>query len=258
MKLDLLFFCLLLGIFFIFGEEQVSRKKSRIPTQTFNCNWTNPKTGDTYDLSPLTNNNYDYFQNVTAKKWWVWINICRPVLVTQCGTSDGGIAACQQWDSNLGKAILGLGNTVIYSALPTADKGVVAQYSQGAAGRQFELSFWCTPHTGLGSPVFQVEQPPNYYRFDWETEYACPLGFQPPNSGGGKKLSIGSILLIVLLVLVVIYISAGITYNRIRKQKSGFELIPNVDLWTSLPGLVKDGVFFIISKTCRRNGYSQV
>jgi len=82
-----------------------------------------------------------------------------------------------------------------------------------------------------------------------------PPGPPPAN---GKKLSGGSILLILLLVVAVVYITAGLLWNKFKAQKNGVELVPNLDFWTSLPGLVKDGIMFPINKIRGRSGYSQV
>jgi len=229
------------------------------------CTWTDPSNGDKYDLSKLVNNTGDYFQNVTAKKWWVWINICRGLVINTCGTVQGGVGACQQWDPQTpqGKALLGTSSSVVYGSLQRGtkgQKGLSAKYSGGLGGRSFELDLQCTPKGGIGTPTFEIEQPTNYYNFGWATQYACPTNDGPSPSGKGKKkLSGGSIILILLLCLMIVYIAAGITYNKVRKQAAGLELIPNVEFWTSLPGLVKDGVMFIVNKTCRRGGgYQQV
>ena len=48
------------------------------------------------------------------------------------------------------------------------------------------------------------------------------------------------------------YLAAGIAFKAVKHQARGIEMIPNVDFWKSFPGLVKDGVMFLIHKVTRR------
>lgn len=49
---------------------------------------------------------------------------------------------------------------------------------------------------------------------------------------------------------------------RFKKGATGIEMIPNVEFWASLPGLVKDGIKFSFMNTCgkctNRSGYSSM
>jgi len=225
-----------------------------IAAQTPSCQFVDNK-GDKYDLSGMTNNNNDYFQNFASLKWDVWINVCRATLTNLCGA---GTAACQQWDPNspTGKAALGLANTMVLETLqkPSTKSpyGVTAQYTGGGGGREFEIDFQCNPGGGIGQFSFLNENPKLHYNFAWPTQYACPTNVVI--SGG---LSGGSIILIVLLVLVVAYLVAGILFNKFKRQLNGLELIPNFEFWAAIPLLVKDGFVFVMNKTIRR-GYQQV
>jgi len=226
-----------------------------IAAQTPSCQFVDNQ-GNKYDLSPMTNNNNDYFQNFASLKWDVWINVCRSTLTALCGT---GNAACQQWDPNspTGKAALGKQNTMALGSIqkPSTKSpyGVTAQYTGGADGREFEIDFQCNPGSGIGQFSFINENPKKHYNFAWPTQYACPTNVVI-SSGG---LTGGSIFLIILLVVVVAYIVAGILFNKFKRQASGLELIPNFEFWAAIPGLVKDGFQFTINKTIRR-GYQQV
>lgn len=66
------------------------------------------------------------------------------------------------------------------------------------------------------------------------TKYACV------KSG----LSVGSILDIIFISLLVVYLVAGILFNKYSKGATGKELIPNVNFWIDFPFLVKDGAVF--------------
>lgn len=69
----------------------------------------------------------------------------------------------------------------------------------------------------------------------WRHPQACPVQKK-------KKLSFGSIMLIILAVLVVLYFVIGIPVMRFIFKKRGVEMIPFVAFWTSIPRLVYEGV----------------
>jgi len=227
------------------------------------CTFTDSK-GDQYDLTPLKNDQTDYFQNIVSQHWNVWINICRPLVTPTCG--NNGAAGCQQWDPSTpaGKAVMGTVASMALSDLKNPGPGeqgkygVTVSFAEGGNGRSFEIDFQCNEAQNPGSFSFENENPPKHYNFAFPSKYACPTNKPPPPNGGGGKLSGGSILLILLLVVVIVYLVAGVLFNKLKAQKNGVELVPNIDFWTSLPGLVKDGIMFPIRKIQGRGGYNQV
>jgi len=231
------------------------QKLSSAQTNNYNCSWTNPQTGDVYNFNSLASSTADY--SVKTSSWNTWINVCRQIINTTCGVN---VAACQTWSG--GKATLGVATTAQWTSLVRSttqgQKGATLQFGNGTGGRSFEIDFQCVESAGVGAPNFEVETPKLFYNFAWASKVACPSGNVPtPNGPGG--LSGGSIFLILLLCLVVVYVAAGITFNVVKKKATGKEIIPNVEFWGSIPGLVKDGVMFIVNSTCRRGGsYSQV
>ena len=109
-----------------------------------------------------------------------------------------------------------------------------------------QIDFTCSESAGAGMPSYTMEVNLNYF-FTWTTSAACPEGGS--GSGGliGKTgLSGGSIFLIILLCCVVIYLVAGIVFKKVRMQAHGVEMIPNIDFWSSLPGLVRVSFLFRI------------
>jgi len=78
---------------------------------------------------------------------------------------------------------------------------------------------------------------------------ACKYVAKFSVSGG---LSAGSIILIVLFVSLILYIVAGVVWNKKKKGATGKELLPNHEFWFGFPGLVKDGFKYFVSKTCKR------
>jgi len=224
------------------------------------CTYKDSK-GHEYDLTPLRNDKEDYHipkGSATIVKWDIYLNMCRALVGQICAS---GTAGCQQWDPSKGvggRASMGAyaGSTFQAAQKPGKEgEGLTIQYINGDGNRQFEIDLACDPKAGVGAPVFSGESPTLHYNFLWTSAYGCPKN---GGGSGGGGLSGGSIFLILLLVLAVVYLVAGVLFNKFKRQASGVELIPNVGFWTSLPGLVKDGVLFIVHKFTKRGSYQQV
>jgi len=200
-----------------------------------------------YNINPLQNTSSDYVIN--SGLYIYYINVCGPVLAKQCLPTQA--VTCQTW--NGGKATLSVYNTGTAGPLSrsSGSEGFTVQFSGGDQGRSMEIDFVCSASAGIGSPSLQGENPKNHYIFTWNTQYVC-------TGGGSGGLSGGSIFLIIVLCVAVVYITAGILFNKFKKQATGIELIPNVEFWSSIPGLFKDGWMLIINKIRGRGGYSQV
>jgi len=89
------------------------------------------------------------------------------------------------------------------------------------------------------------------------SKYAC---FSDGGGGNSSKgLSIGSILCITILVLLIVYLVAGILINKyVRKVEAGESVVPNHSFWSALPGYVKDGCSFTVSKIKGNKEYEQI
>lgn len=81
---------------------------------------------------------------------------------------------------------------------------------------------------------------------------ACKNGCMVPEAQHG--LSTGSKLCISFFVLLASYFIIGSLYLKAVKQATGLDLLPNRDFWTSLPGLVQDGVLFFVSPCITTGG----
>lgn len=73
--------------------------------------------------------------------------------------------------------------------------------------------------------------------------YASPNACLKPSG-----ISAGSVIIIAFAGLIVVYLIGGVLFNKIKKGNTGKDLIPQRELWVSLPGLIKDGVFFLIKR----------
>jgi len=210
--------------------------------------------GDSYDLSSLKNDKTDQTVTISAMGQTVWINVCRPVLSSICSACCGtDVAACQQWDpkSQNGQASLGTVSGQQFTALsnaPAGKKGLTIQYTGGLNGRQMEIDFVCDSSAGQGAPVFTSENPVKHYNFQWSSAAACPIS---ATSGG---LDGGGIFLIILTCVAVVYCAAGFAVNWFKLQKRGVEAVPQWSFWSSIPGLTKDGVMFLVNKARGRGG----
>jgi len=57
---------------------------------------------------------------------------------------------------------------------------------------------------------------------------------------------------------LALYFVVGILFLKFARNASGVEMIPQHDFWFSLPGLVKDGVMFIVNKIRGGNTYQTI
>jgi len=219
------------------------------------CVWTDPGTGKIYDLSPLSgkgNSNGDYYlPKGPGQGWDIWLQVCAQLATPTCGNN---IAGCQSWSAS-GKASIGAANSLQFqpaAGLNPGQYGVTIEFTQGDLDRRMEIDFVCDSGAGNGMPAFSGESPTHHYNFKWTSAMSCPVS----GSGG---LSGGSILLIIFAGLLVIYVVAGVLFNILKRHATGVEIIPNVELWISIPGLVKDGVMYLVHKTIRRgDSYTHV
>jgi len=206
--------------------------------------------GLNFDLTPLSQSS-DYQLTIVTEgnqPTQGFINVCTPLKTATCGANAAG---CQTWTG--GYAMLGAAtpfNLVGVQTDGTDGYGVMAAYANGNSGRTMEITFICDPNAGTGNPIFVAEVNTNY-KFNWITAAGCPTNVNfggGGSGGGGGGLSGGSILLIILLCVTVVYLVGGVLLNKFARHKEGMEMVPNVEFWISIPGLVKDGVLFIVHK----------
>ena len=62
-----------------------------------------------------------------------------------------------------------------------------------------------------------------------------------------KTSNFGYGFLTTFTIFTISYLIGGCYYNKYAKKKSGLDVIPNLDFWSNLKGLVKDGISFSIS-----------
>eukprot|EP00040_Diaphanoeca_grandis_P003900 m.26328 g.26328 ORF g.26328 m.26328 type:complete len:243 (-) comp15359_c0_seq1:192-920(-) len=143
-----------------------------------------------------------------------------------CDSSVGCVGF--QWKPNPGGVFMGQETVLITLTQPIPTPGS-------------EETFSLVQSTGATAVV-------NYR--DYDTAHCCYIqGAAPSHSSSVVKISAGTTLLLVFAFgLVVPYFGFGALYNYSMQGKSGKELIPNKDVWVSLPGLIKEGGRFTVHK----------
>ena len=59
--------------------------------------------------------------------------------------------------------------------------------------------------------------------------------------------------LLIFSIGSIFYLSIGSYYNKYVLQRRGIEIIPNINFWNNLCGLVRDGFYFSFYKGCVNN-----
>ena len=77
--------------------------------------------------------------------------------------------------------------------------------------------------------------------------YQCPIDNKIPYSI--KKMDDKLFMFLLIFTMgSMSYLSIGSYRNKYINQKTGVEILPNINFWKNIYGLVKDGCFFSFSK----------
>ncbi|KAF5293750.1 hypothetical protein FQA39_LY03235 [Lamprigera yunnana] len=97
----------------------------------------------------------------------------------------------------------------------------------------------CAPDANTSTLAF-ISSDQNNHKLSLFTSDAC---IKISRTG----LSLGSALLILCATIFGVYFIGGALILHCLRGARGREMIPNIDFWTSIPGLVKDGLVFLLS-----------
>ncbi|KAK4874525.1 hypothetical protein RN001_013885 [Aquatica leii] len=97
----------------------------------------------------------------------------------------------------------------------------------------------CTPDFDISYLVNSVSDG-NHYNFTLFSPHSCTKTAHP-------GLSVGSTLLILCTTIFGVYLIGGALVLHFLRGARGRETIPNIEFWSSLPGLVKDGTIFVLT-----------
>ncbi|KAL3831676.1 hypothetical protein ACJMK2_023399 [Sinanodonta woodiana] len=77
-------------------------------------------------------------------------------------------------------------------------------------------------------------------------------------TGSVIGISAGTVLCIIFFSLLLAYLIGGMVFMRFCKNARGLEIVPNVTLWKSIPGLIKDGVMFSVCRPFLSSNYQKI
>ncbi|GAM20517.1 hypothetical protein SAMD00019534_036920, partial [Acytostelium subglobosum LB1] len=229
-----------------------------------------------YDFSSMTNSTqYSWGTNLGGAKYY-W-NICKNSFI--CSQSSTGLqattAACQLSSSIYNS--LGLLSSGVFGSLPSGAKGATLTYTDSVLtcasktkARKALIDLQCVPGASTQT-VSVAENPPGscIYQIVMTSGQACPgaggsssSSSSGGNNGGNHGIGGGWIFIIILVCTATVYIAAGMIINFKVRGLQGKEMFPNYGFWSDLPGLMKDGVFFVKGKITGTSGgtsgYQQV
>lgn len=224
-----------------------------VSVQTITCKYKTKR--GTFDLTPVSGTEYP---TMAPTGHYYYFTLC----ANEAGSSNckdplSGFCAIQAiamthecwglatWDDT-GKAT------------STAD-GFSIQFDNGSddscpskAPRSTKFTFTCDDDQDVGQINVEEGQSCSY-ELTIPTKYVCPE-YIIPSGSNSSGLSFGSIFLIILLVLIVVYCIAGFGFN---KYKGSGERIPQSSFWcTQLPFWVKTGL--IVSWSFTVNLFSRI
>eukprot|EP00040_Diaphanoeca_grandis_P016498 m.85147 g.85147 ORF g.85147 m.85147 type:complete len:273 (+) comp25836_c0_seq1:175-993(+) len=126
-----------------------------------------------------------------------------------------------------------------------------AGHNDGSAWRDGYMKINCGTSQSGFTTTGDLNEPSTY---EVEVTFPCVGG----NSDAADGIDDGGVLLIVVFVAGFIYFVGGATYLSQVKKLEGNQRIPHVEFWSSLPGLVKEGVMFCKGKILGTVSYAPV
>jgi len=211
--------------------------------------------GHTYDLSSLTRPSTTPYYGIEAlaTQFHFYWNLCENLqgVPSSIGTLQSPTV---QLDMNANPPVvtpIGYLTGYTLSETPSGLRFVYANnndylcYDNGIPSipRVTTINVECDNKATTGTVVSIVEPTDN----NQKCKYTITMKHSAACKGGGG-LSGGSVFLIILLCLSVTYLVGGVIFNKVRNDASGVALIPNVEFWQGLPGLIVDGFRFVKGK----------
>ncbi|KAH7819107.1 putative Autophagy-related protein 27 [Monocercomonoides exilis] len=196
-------------------------------------------------------------RNVPANGYIVSFNFrtAVPKIATDvtCESSDCAMPVYEK-DFEDDCACYGLATNETWTIKPNNEGIQFKYYSNLQTERYGYLDFLCSKEESISATEdFKVA------RVTWKHPQACQV-IKPKNPEKEKtKLSFGSVMLIIFAASFLLYFAIGIPIMILAFKKRGLEMIPFVGFWRSLPGLVIDGVKFLLSPCLKsKSGYADI
>lgn len=237
MNMFVIFFSLYICVTFCSGDE---------------CSF--PKDSSKHDaisrLKPLMGNRYsvdDYGPDDSDDSYFYYIGICTSPREIDTANTDP-IGATQI--SKKSKSVKALGR-YDNADIKGGTSWVMLEYSEGDSytshcshgKRRIVIMIICDENESKGKTRL-IEENTNksadcYYLFEIDHAAVCPKAVESSSMGTA------SIVFIIILVVLVLYFSIGVGYQRYVVGAKGIEQIPNFSFWRYLGNLQADGCNYI-------------
>ncbi|XP_060070729.1 uncharacterized protein LOC132550654 [Ylistrum balloti] len=254
--------CLILVIL-IRCTTGIAKEEECVQISSCSCQFSD---GTTIDLSPLSSTDvntprfYDVPVTPGGDDMFSW-NPCVDFIQPSSSTCEG-VAVCHIHLAPPLAIYFNLGTTdsAVFS---TNDAGqVVVSYQHIDPGtptiqRSSHIALFCDQtEDGKFVPLFELEPGSGEFHFELHSKYTC-YG-DNTDEDTEEPFSVGTIICLSVLVLLLVYVIGGVSYNTLYKKNAGMEKIPNVSLWRMLPGLIKDGFLFVFTRGRMPEGYRDI
>ncbi|KAL6079644.1 Autophagy-related protein 27 [Balamuthia mandrillaris] len=202
------------------------------------CQHTYPDTGNQYDFTAAASEVGEVFCYDSSGNKYLFVP-CGLVDEEYCQNPQGDQSTCFEG----GGLFLGLGkrgSAQWQSENNPTGTGFTIHLTDGDGGRTSTIKFVCNRDAPPSFRCDLIEDAD--HRFTFTSKYGCPTNER--SSGGDEKsggLAGGWIFIICLVCVTVVYLVGGVLWQKYKKEESGWELIPNLQFWKALPGLVWDG-----------------
>jgi len=207
-----------------------------------------------YDLSKLSHSagESDTLRIMDDQGNYVYMNICGP----SSEKCTSGTAVCMREKDTYDYVSLGKVDTQEFTECVDAEPGMGLQvtYSNGDdcdfGSYQTVVSLLCDKNEQ--GTIDTVDEGECWYRMTVRSTYACgheatASDSDDDNSSGASSGDVVALVILILLfVAIIAYFAIGAFWQKKRHDASSFqEYIIHYEFWSSLPGLIKDGVLFI-------------
>jgi len=183
-------------------------------------------------------------------------NPCSPFTI-KAGSACDGVVSCQHHPD-----LYDIGTIAPYPPefSNTLDDKVKITYTDKTGyQRATEVTCVCdTSYTGMPAFTSDGEKAGATFVFEMRHQCCCKDACKDGMPASASGMSGGSVLLILVFVVVVLYLVLGGLFMKYKRGAIGSEIIPNKSFWSDFPTLVKDGALFVISPCTKRGSYNKV
>jgi len=185
-----------------------------------------------------------------TSNFFYYLSVCSNNAASpECHDTPNGVCAIQAEAST--RKCWGLATWDNTGKVTSTSDGLSIEFDNGSADecsdhspRSVQWIFKCDEGSEIGT-IGIYEPKPCSYMINFPTKYVCDE-YIIHTAMSGSGLSDGSIFLIILLVLIILYCAIGFGLNKYKKTADGLKAIPQSNFWcTQLPFWVRAG--FMVS-----------